>query len=167
MLSLLHEHYIQSYVKRNPSGLAIVPVLNLLQVELCWSMISATIPNLKSFIRSFNSGFGLGLDMDMVTAVQAYGKGSSRRGDTNYELSQLKSGGRSKDRSHTETETDEIEALNAPRSKSAAESRDVEQSSKQSIGIREDDSIVSIGSQEQIIRKDVHWQITYEPGQAL
>ena len=46
-------------VSNNPHpGLAFVPALALAEAELCWSLISATIPNLKSFMKSFNTGFG-------------------------------------------------------------------------------------------------------------
>ena len=34
-------------------------IIGLAECELCWSLISATIPNLRAFIKTFNTGFGL------------------------------------------------------------------------------------------------------------
>jgi hypothetical protein len=57
-LAVAHAVY-SARTSTNPRpGLAFVPALALAEAELCWSLISATIPNLKSFMKSFNTGFG-------------------------------------------------------------------------------------------------------------
>lgn len=38
--------------------MALTPVIIFAEAELCWSLISATVPNLKNFMKSFNTGFG-------------------------------------------------------------------------------------------------------------
>jgi hypothetical protein len=38
--------------------MAFTTVVIFAEAQLCWSLISATIPNLKNFIKSFNTGFG-------------------------------------------------------------------------------------------------------------
>jgi len=53
------------------------------QIELSWSLISATIPSLKSFVKSFNSGFGLTIDPKNTAR---YGPPSGALGDTDSGL---------------------------------------------------------------------------------
>ncbi len=155
-LSVLHYHYIDDYVHNNADGLRIIPVLNLMQVQLCWSLVSATIPNLKAFVKSFNSGFGLGLDIDT-----AYGGSGGYGGQSDYELSRLgKSIQRSHNRSHAEPERDEIEPIKQDFS------RQIDSVRNQKLSLHEQEgSITSMGSQEQIIRKDFQWRVTYEDNQ--
>ena len=156
-LSILHFHYVGNYVHSNPDGLRVIPVLNIMQVQLCWSLVSATIPNLKAFIRSFNSGFGLGLDIDA-----AYGTSGGYGGRTDYELSQLgKSAQRSHNRSYAEPEREEGRPVKQDLSKNSDTSRDQHFSFHEQEG-----SVTSVGSQDQIIRKDVQWHITYEDDHA-
>ncbi len=150
-------HYIDKYRDSSNPGLAQEPILVIQQVYLCWSIISATIPNLKSFVRSFGSGFGIGLDMERYT--QAYGsKGSYGR---QYELGSVrntKSGAsrnttRQDNRSYNDIENQEV-VMDA-RSNGAPVTPHAQ----------EDGSIESAGSQERIIRKDVQWRIHYENDQ--
>ena len=151
VLSILHYIYIHRYVNDNPNGLGIVPVLNFMQVEICWSLISATIPNLKAFVQSFNSGFGLGLDLQTAYPGTA---GSGRQAQ--YEMSNWsKSNHRSHIKSDAESEREIIDrTVSDPR-----DSTNVRRNVSTNDG---DGSIVSLGSQEQIIRKDVQWQVSYE-----
>jgi hypothetical protein len=155
-LSLLHLHYVADYVQSSNPGIAIVPVIVMEQVQLCWSLISATIPNLKSFVKSFSSGFGIQLDPSLT---QAYGSGRLERTANRYEMGSLggshksKSGGRS---THSVEGTRDLPADPPPKLAS----------------IREHDSIDSGGSQgseDHIIRKDVQWNVHYEtePGTAI
>jgi hypothetical protein len=57
-LAIAHATYSARTSTTLHPGLAFVPALALAEAELCWSLISATIPNLKSFMKSFNTGFG-------------------------------------------------------------------------------------------------------------
>jgi len=57
-LAIAHAVYSAKTSTNLRPGLAFVPALALAEAELCWSLISATIPNLKSFMKSFNTGFG-------------------------------------------------------------------------------------------------------------
>lgn len=57
-LAIAHAVYSAKISADPRPGLAFVPALALAEAELCWSLISATIPNLKSFMKSFNTGFG-------------------------------------------------------------------------------------------------------------
>ena len=143
----MHLKFVSDYTNSSNPGLALVPVLVLQQVQLCWSLISATIPNLKSFVKSFSSGFGIRLDPSLT---QAYGSGRYGR-STGYELGSIKPPGSSKSRS-------------ANRSYNDIEGHTVlpQQMPNGNKSTRDQESIGSAGSQDHIIRKDVQWQIHYE-----
>lgn len=130
----------------NP-GLALVTPLVLQQVQLCWSIISATVPNLKSFVKSFSSGFGIQLDPE---STRSYGSG--RYGRSNgYELGSVDGNGTSKSRS-AQLSYNEIETKPA-----VPHQRDTVTPTT-----RDQESIDSSGSQDHIIRKDVRWDVHYE-----
>ncbi|EXJ59876.1 hypothetical protein A1O7_04023 [Cladophialophora yegresii CBS 114405] len=154
VLSILHLHYIAEYTGSDNPGIAIVPVVAIQQVQLCWSLISATIPNLKSFVKSFSSGFGIQLDPSLT---QAYGSG--RRTNSGYEMGSVNGSGTAKPRSGGRSHSDNEETPPVPTKNKLATTREHD-----SI-----DSGGSQGSQDHIIRKDVQWNIHYEtePGRAL
>ncbi|KIY02762.1 uncharacterized protein Z520_01227 [Fonsecaea multimorphosa CBS 102226] len=167
MLSILHLHYVAVYTGSDNPGIAIVSVIVIQEVQLCWSLISATIPNLKSFVRSFSSGFGIQLD---PSVTQAYGSGrSSGRGSGRgsgrlgrlmnaFELSSVLPGnnGTAKSKSARRSYHDAEQYPPIP-----------EQDPRvcKPTMMRENDSIHSGGSQDHIIRKDVQWNIQYEADQ--
>ena len=150
-LSILRVHYVDSYTQASNPGLAQEPILVIQQVYLCWSIIAATIPNLKAFVRSFGSGFGIGIDMETYT--NAYGSKASHRNQ--YELGSVNkntigsrhAASRQDNRSFHDPQ-DSANRLNM-RSGTAHVHHD-------------DGSIESGGSQDHIIRKDVHWKVHYE-----
>ncbi|KAK4946516.1 hypothetical protein LTR10_014368 [Elasticomyces elasticus] len=147
-LSIIHLKYISEYTTSKNPGIALVPALVLQQVELCWSLIAATIPNLKSFVKSFGSGFGIQLDPTLTQG--AYGSG--RYKDTNgYEMGSVPGKGSSKSRSGNRS-YNEIEHQN-PIPHQAQDDDKIR---------RDQESIDSAGSQDHIIRKDVQWDIHYE-----
>ncbi|KIW69402.1 hypothetical protein PV04_05281 [Phialophora macrospora] len=153
-LAILHLHYIADYTGSDNPGIAIVPVIVIQQVQLCWSLISATIPNLKSFVKSFSSGFGIQLDPSLT---QAYGSG--RQTTRGYEMGSINGSGTTKSKSGGRSHHDNEETLPIPLKNKLT-------------GGREHDSIDSggsQGSQDHIIRKDVQWNVHYEtePGRAL
>jgi hypothetical protein len=156
-LSILRLHYVDKYTHADNPGLDQESILVIQQVYLCWSIISATIPNLKAFVRSFGSGFGIGIDME--TLSNYYGSKGSRRNQ--YELGSVKqntqasqrSESRQGLRSHNDVE-DPIRGLH---------NRNATTTVRHNNG-----SIASGSSQDHIIRKDVQWQVQYEaPGQAI
>ena len=58
IFSAFHGVYIGHYVHARDPGLFIADVLVWQQVELGYSLISATIPTLKSFVRGYNKAMG-------------------------------------------------------------------------------------------------------------
>jgi hypothetical protein len=147
-IALLHLHFIGNYVHSETPALSIVSVLVCQQVELCWSLISATIPNLKSFVKSFSCGFGLNIDLN---ASSRYG--SRSYGGAAYELGSVKKTPVQSSRSsrHIATIPDHSEA------RSVAIRHGGETSHA-----RKARSSTSIGSEDHIIRKDIRWQMEYD-----
>lgn len=156
--SVLHFHYIQRYNIDSSDGLNLVQVLNMMQIDLCWSIVSATIPNLKAFVKSFNSGFGLGVDV--ATAYFGTMPHSAVRRD--YELSQMKSAQASQQHSYSRSivEREQVDQASAqpnhrqPGSASSLDSQDK--------GHERNLSITSDSSRERIIRKDIQWTVAYD-----
>jgi hypothetical protein len=56
-LSISHAAYMGKISSADHAELACVPTLALAECELCWSLISATIPNLRAFMKTFNTGY--------------------------------------------------------------------------------------------------------------
>ncbi|EXJ89772.1 hypothetical protein A1O3_02839 [Capronia epimyces CBS 606.96] len=149
-LSIVHLKFISDYTKSSNPGLALVTPLVLQQVQLCWSLIAATVPNLKAFVKSFSSGFGIRLDPNTTRIY-----GSRRYGRSNgYELGSVPGHGTNKSKSDTRSYND-LETHSAlPRQMDDGKAR-----------TRDQESIDSAGSQDHIIRKDVQWNIHYETNQ--
>jgi hypothetical protein len=155
-LSILHLHYVKIYADSSNPGIALELVIVVQQVQLCWSLISATIPNLKTFVKSFSSGFGIQLDPALTTAY-----GSERRGTNGYELGSVgtkRSGNQSKPSSRLQGSNHAEEPV--PASFIAA-------SSTSKITSPREHSMDSGGSQDHIIRKDVDWRVHYETNHAM
>lgn len=166
-LAILRLHYVKNATTAGNPGTAQEPIMVLQQAYLCWSIISATLPNLKAFVRSFGSGFGIGIDMETYT--NAYGSKQK-----SYEMKQMSAtqGHGSTGRSITLTERDGTEHA-YPKSSVSAQQRHGQPLPKSSPGqspedptFREVDSIESTGSDAQIIRKDVSWTVRHENGDA-
>jgi len=56
-LAIAHAFYASRLPRDPHPSLAFVPKAFFAEGELCWSLISATIPDLKAFMKSFNTGF--------------------------------------------------------------------------------------------------------------
>lgn len=149
-LSIIHLHYVSEYTNSSNPGLALIPVLAVQQVQLCWSLISATIPNLKAFVKSFSSGFGIQLD---PSQTQAYGSSGRYGRGTGYEMGSVRADGNSKSRSGNASYND-IEGPTALPQEGQTHGNQAKRGDQESIN--------SGGSQDHIIRKDVRWKIHYE-----
>jgi hypothetical protein len=129
------------------------------QLELCYSLISLTIPNLKGYLLAFNTGMGLSLGY----TTQPYNSHS-----ISMQLSSLKNSvTRSKPRASTNAENAAVAGKFRPeplfhnasvvhgKGGGASEER-------QSTRSQEDQSIGSLNSQEMIIRRDMQWNVSYD-----
>ncbi|KAH7077530.1 hypothetical protein BKA63DRAFT_601625 [Paraphoma chrysanthemicola] len=168
----LHLHYVSAYATSTDVSKAIIPALVCQQYELFWSLLSATIPTLKSFMRSFNSGFGMEIDLDMPY----YGYGSKAREDGTYPLAVMrnatsrngnivaKDGGRSQQSGNGISISQSTSGRSMKRG-DFVEMRDIGADTSVHMsgapGDR-DSSIASGNSQEMIIRRGVEYSVTYE-----
>ncbi|RMZ87593.1 hypothetical protein DV736_g5187, partial [Chaetothyriales sp. CBS 134916] len=154
-LSVLRMHYVRKYTHSSDPGLAQEPILIVQQIYLCWSIISATIPNLQAFVRSFGSGFGISINMELYGS--AYGSKASQR--NRYELGSVKSTVRSGQNNGPRLDIPRKNKIFQEISDSAGRL-----GSKKGMSqvYADGDSIESAGSQGQIIRKEVQWQVHYE-----
>lgn len=59
VLSILHLKSLNTRTKTNDSQSSVTKRLLYLQAMLAWSLISATIPNMRGFIKSFGTSFGM------------------------------------------------------------------------------------------------------------
>jgi hypothetical protein len=144
-LSIMHAVYMGRISSAEHAELACVPTLALAECEHCWSLISATIPNLRAFMKTFNTGFGLNdLKMDIwATGADASGSRSRRDGDADIHLQRLQSRREPDDSFRPEGHAYKVEVMRG-------QSPD------------ERGSLGSGHSQEMIIHKTVNQEVTYE-----
>ncbi|EHY58391.1 hypothetical protein HRR83_007243 [Exophiala dermatitidis] len=150
-LSIVHLKFISEYAGSSNPGVAMATVLVIQQVQLCWTLIAATVPNLKSFVKSFSSGFGIQLDPD---STRAYSSGRYA-GSNQYEMGSVNANAGSKSRSANRSYNDVETQTHMPH-------QEPDDSTDSKPTTRDQASIDSAGSQDHIIRKDVQWNIHYE-----
>jgi hypothetical protein len=138
-LAIAHAVYSARTSTTLRPGLAFVPALALAEAELCWSLISATIPNLKSFMQSFNTGFG---HNDFGFTSNPTMSTSRRHPGDDIPLRSLPS---HKDEFRPDCVAYDAEVVRG----------------------RDDRSIESGNSQELIIRKTVEHEVTFEGDRAV
>jgi hypothetical protein len=120
-----------------PSPFNIVSTLIWHQTLLAWSLISATIPNLKAFLQSLSANWG---GRDWGYTVKAYGNGT-------FELKSMGTNTRSHAMASvvgTETATDQDQKF---------------ETQIQTRRVGERSSLGSGGSQDMIIRKETVWTV--------
>ena len=142
-VAIIHVVYVYHFEKSSHPSLAMVPTIVIAQTELCWSLVSATIPNLKNFMKSFSTGFGHEFGLGTITSgyMMSGGSQNANRGN-NIQLSNM-----SKQRSNTDSPRKFASKLDR-----SGNAYDIEVSR----GRQHDAQSVGSGkSQEMIIRKDV------------
>lgn len=139
------------------------------QCQLCCSLIAATVPCLKSFIQSFDTGSGQKAGFGSSSRSGTYGHMSSVRHSTvqvhegeDYEMSRLDDNQRRKSRlGHLGSNQ---QAIRVNRKKST----DVDSVSEVTLGLRrtstqESDRRSQQSTQELVIRKEVQFVVRHEP----
>ena len=150
--AVLHLHFVGDYVHAVDTSLAMVPALAWQQIELCWSLISASIPNLKSFMKSFSTGLGMEGDLTTRGNDLHYNKSGSQHG---HPLQSLRNRSVAKGGPTTQSATDNFRpdfgeySATVERGNANKEPRDAS-------------SFTSGGSQDMIIQKDVKYNVQYE-----
>jgi hypothetical protein len=148
----IHLHYVGNYVHASNKSLVIIPAPAWQQVELCWSLISASIPNLKSFMKSFSTG--LGMEGDLKThSHDLYYKGSSQ----GHQLQSIRSRASAKG-DRNQRNPDNFRPDFGEYSATVEHANAIKEP-------RDASSITSGGSQDMIIQKDVKYNVRYEEAQ--
>ncbi|EXA51461.1 hypothetical protein FOVG_00093 [Fusarium oxysporum f. sp. pisi HDV247] len=151
-ISSVHLAYSHTYPSSLEPQFAVTNTLICQQVMIAWSLISATTPNLKNFLKSFSIGMGFPVAFDFTMS------GSSKA----YALQSLRNNRSTNAASATATahsanwRPDQVSnQTTAAHRSSRSNSRDVS----------EEGSSSRAGSQELIINKEVAWNVTYEDHQ--
>lgn len=143
VLSILFLHFFAESRHSSNPGVSISAAIIFQQAELGYSLIAATIPCLRSFIKSFDTGLGL----TVTYASNPYG--SSGYGGS-YKMQSLAKG-------------ESIKSTIEPASAAVGFRPDRTQNSTSiyhpNATPQEDSSVTSHGSQEMIIRRDVQWDV--------
>ncbi|SPJ83935.1 uncharacterized protein FTOL_10451 [Fusarium torulosum] len=73
-VSAVHLAYCRTYPTASEPQFAVTDALLWQQVMIAWSLISATVPNLKNFLKSFSIGMGfpVAFDLTMSGTTDAY-----------------------------------------------------------------------------------------------
>jgi hypothetical protein len=157
-----HLHYVSAYVGSSDVSKAIIPALLYQQFELFWSLLAATIPTLKAFMRSFNSGFGMEIDLDGFGS--SYGYGSRGYHNGSIPLNSMQNASAVRGTVTTGTGSKAFKSQNRSRNNEDGDSDVVEilrtKSAKDKV--RATASVTSDGSQELIIQREVQWSVYSE-----
>ncbi|KAF2728389.1 hypothetical protein EJ04DRAFT_99675 [Polyplosphaeria fusca] len=150
--AIAHLHYVSDYANSSNTSKVIISALVYQHFELFWSLLAATVPTLKAFMRSFNSGFGMEIDLD------GYGTGYGSGGT--YPLESLRNATSQNGTVVSKPGVRERgrEANNTGTAGTASEGASIRdgQTTTTSSGMERD------GSQELIIQKETTWTIHHD-----
>ena len=136
VFSILHMDAWIKYTNGEPSPFSIVPVLIWQQTLISYTLVSATIPNLKAFLQSLSTNWGI----DWGYSSNAYGTNGT------FEMSNMKRSGATA--SHTGSE------VHYP-----SQTRPAKFTTTVNSTGRDQVSVGSHDSQDLIIRKDTQWVV--------
>ncbi|ROW12262.1 hypothetical protein VMCG_00384 [Cytospora schulzeri] len=158
IFSALHLASIRNYQGSTEPQFAITTALLFQQAMVAWSLISATIPNLGSFIKSFSMGLGvpMGLERNGTSLHSAYALqtiGGSAVGGRPRET--CSEGAANSDVEDERDGHDTLRPDNAQYRASIVHSACVHDKTARR-------SLSRSGSRELIIRKEVEWDVSHE-----
>jgi len=144
------------FVRRTPAinlSLAIIPSITCEQVELGYSLLSATIPNLKSFIMSFDTA----MMMDVSYKLQSYALSANTAGQRSVRLGS--SSTRAPRISDVESRDEFIGRLR-PADEGLEYTSTIRHLHKWTHPqAHSSESLPTADSQDRSIRRDVHWRV--------
>ncbi|KIY03305.1 uncharacterized protein Z520_01772 [Fonsecaea multimorphosa CBS 102226] len=144
----------RNFTVRPNTGVRLAAPIVFQQIELCYSLLSCTIPNLKSFLLNFDTTIGMTLD---PATTRSYGVTNPHSATTSFRMKPLRS--RNGDKTPGSGAAplfrpDEVE-YNATVSRNDPPNMNEAASSIS----RDNQSDRSKGSQEMIIRREVAWTV--------
>ncbi|KAF2838844.1 hypothetical protein M501DRAFT_935163 [Patellaria atrata CBS 101060] len=174
IFAIIYVVSLERALRRPNTGVAYANPMVYLQVELGYSLIAATIPCLKSFIKSFDTGMGL----EIGYSSRAYGSGANSNNSQTYGTSGFHSS-----RSAKSPGTYQLNSLNGDTVSKVTTKNDATPRRAPSHGpgdstLRPEDfknhaviyhsndkgdtTSSRSGSQEMIIRRDVQWDVRHD-----
>lgn len=163
-LSAAHLAYSGKYPASSEPQFAVTNSLICQQIMIAWSLISATVPNLKNFLKSFSIGMGFPVAFDLsmsgssqVYALQLLGNNRSVATSSAAAPTAVKSTSDSvaRDQPHNRR-PEQVSNQTTAAHNSNSNSRD---------NLSEEGQGSRAGSQDMIINKEVAWKVTYEDDQ--
>ena len=160
-IAIVHIHFIAKSTQEGNLTFSIASAIIVEQVWLGYSLISATIPNLKSFIMSFDTS----LMMD-VSHKLAASRGTSGPSE---QSSSVQPGSKATENAPRLSDVEAREEfLRRMRPDRVRHTANVEHERRWSMSAG-DISLASFGasSQDRIIRRDIHWDVeeSFAPGE--
>ena len=165
-LSAVHLAYSATNPASTEPQFAVTKSLLCQQIMIAWSLISATVPNLKNFLKSFSIGMGfpVSFDLSMSGSSNVYALQSLRNNRAGVTSSAavataVKSTSDSASCSQPHSwRPDQVSSQTTAARDSGSNSRD---------DISEEGRNSRVGSQEMIINKEVTWKVTYDDNQYI
>ncbi|KAM5354729.1 hypothetical protein ACJ41O_001376 [Fusarium nematophilum] len=168
-LSAMHLAYFGKYPASAEPQFAVTNSLLVQQAMIVWSLISATVPNLKNFLKSFSIGMGFPLAFDLsmygssnAYALQSLGNSRSKAPSSAAAAAVVASTSLSA-HDHSDSEPRGRPQNWRPDqvfSQATTTTRHYGGNSRENLS--EDEERSRSGSQEMIINKEVAWKVTYE-----
>ena len=171
VFTAFHLSYFTTYPSSQEPLFSATNPLLFMQVMLAWSLLSATIPNLKAFMKSFSVGFGVTLGAFDSSAYDS-------RGNT-YPMDSMKSQvdrdyapatrfpSKAHDGQHFRSKygrgSPEETELGDLRPDHSRHQTAIYHQDRSSGTTQDKNSITSAGSQELIIKREVQWNVYHEP----
>ncbi|KAJ4164442.1 hypothetical protein LMH87_006118 [Akanthomyces muscarius] len=170
ILAGIHLAYFNKYPSSAEPQFTVIDSLLFQQAMISWSLISATVPNLKNFLKSFSIGMGFPLAYDdtMTGSGGAYAmrsfpnsrsKGTASAVANTGVVSTTISARRPSDGGNLRGGQAAHEWSADRASNQTMDTQPYATSSRENI---DDDANSRTGSQDMIINKEIAWKITYE-----
>lgn len=170
VLAGLHLFYFHRYPSAAEPQFAVIDSLLFQQAMISWSLISATVPNLKNFLKSFSLGMGFPLAYDdtMTGSGGAYAmrsfansrfKGTAVGAGNTGVVSTTISARRRSEAGLPAQPSQHGWPAEGVLSGQATEGQPYATSSREHV---DEDASSRTGSQDMIISKEIAWKITYE-----
>ncbi|KAL2204593.1 hypothetical protein CC79DRAFT_1323388 [Sarocladium strictum] len=166
VLSILHYTQVDKYQSSAEPQFAAANSALYLQVMVLWSFISATIPNLRNFMKSFSIGMGL----PVTFSISGYGSGNMYAMHAMSKNKSKATGSALRGTNGGVSSSSATASQSRPGEGSGAWRPDTTSRTKTTVHRSENRDDISDGgdgrngSQELIINKAVDWTVTYERG---
>lgn len=170
ILSGVHLAYFNKYPSSDEPQFYIIDSLLFQQAMISWSLISATVPNLKNFLKSFSIGMGFPLAYDDTMSgsggayvLRSFANSRSKANASvtgNEGLVSTTISARRHSNGELPLQGQKIPEWHAdPAANKSTETHQYATSSRENI---DEDASSRAGSQDMIINKEIAWKITYE-----